>query len=62
MIPGQTTITDYFEIDNISAFVDRNVEMKGSINVACGREKEATVKPLLRKLLQNAEKNNEDIQ
>ena len=37
------------------------MEMKVSLNVACGREKEATVKPLLRKLLQNAEKNNEDI-
>ena len=34
--------------------------MKESINISCGREREATVKPLLRRLFQNAEKNNED--
>ena len=34
--------------------------MKENINVACGRAKEATVKPLLRRLLENAKKNNED--
>ena len=34
--------------------------MRQTFNISCGREEGANVKPLLRRLFQNAEKNNED--
>ena len=54
------TIPDFFDVDVISSFMEENIAMRQTFNLSCGREEGANVKPLLRRLFQNAEKNNED--
>ncbi|CAB4013594.1 Hypothetical predicted protein, partial [Paramuricea clavata] len=56
-LPGQRKITDYFE-NTISDFVDQNDQIKENINTLCGNKKSASVRPILRKIFENAERNS----
>ena len=56
-LPGQRKITDYFE-NTISDFVDQNDQIKEKINTLCGNKKSASVRPILRKIFENAERNS----
>ena len=56
-LPGQQKITDYFE-NSLSDFIDQNGQMKEKINTLCGNNKSASVRPILRKIFENAERNS----
>lgn len=56
---GQTKITDYFDATILSVIIDNNETMREIINGICGNEKTASVKPILTKLVENAERNNQ---
>ena len=56
-LPGQRKITDYFE-NTISDFVDQNDQIKENINTLCGNKKSASVRPILRTIFENAERNS----
>ena len=56
-LPGQQKITDYFE-NSLSDFTDQNGQMKEKINTLCGNNKSASVRPILRKIFEDAEGNS----
>ena len=56
-MPGQQKITDSFD-NSLSDFIDQNGQMKEKINTLCGNNKSASVRPILRKIFENAERNS----
>ena len=55
---GQCKITDFFDILKVSKFIDENDYIRKELSNACGNEMSSTVQPILRRLLENAERNN----
>ena len=55
--PGQSVITDFFNLKTVCKFIESNNEIKEKINEQCGRPKQASVSPLLERLYQNANSN-----
>ena len=55
--PGQTRITDFFDIDTFSNSVDDIVFIRQNVNKSLGLEEESTVAPILKLLYSNAVKN-----
>ena len=55
--PGQTAITDYFDIDNVSETIEMNSVLRTRINDIRGQPKESSVTPLLQRLFENAQHN-----
>ena len=56
---GQCKITAFFDIVNVSDFIDANDYIRKELNSACGNESNSSVQPILRRLLENAERNNQ---
>ena len=56
--PGQTKITDYFDIDNLSSSIDSVDFIRDKVNKTFGIDENVTVQPILKLLYSNAIKNN----
>ena len=56
--PGQTKITEYFDIVALTQKIDECTTFRETINEICGVDKEMTVQPILAKMMQNAEQNS----
>ncbi len=56
--PGQQRITQYFDCNVLSDFIDKNEVAKISITNVLGTEKNTSIKPILQKLMENAERNS----
>lgn len=56
---GQSKITDYFDIEKVSSFINDCCDVRQEINDLCGLERDSNVKPLLERIMKNAEKNAE---
>ena len=55
--PGQQKITEYFH-EKIANIINENEKIREDINLLNGKDKFADVKPVLKKLFENAEKNS----
>ena len=51
-------ITDYFDIDKLTHFINNNDEIKTNINLLSGNEKDASTATLLKRLYENSIKNS----
>lgn len=56
--PGQTKITEFFDIDNLSSDIDNVSFIRQKVNKAFEAEKDLSVKPILKLLFENAVKNS----
>jgi hypothetical protein len=59
---AKAKITDYFNPTTFSKvidLIDDNDIIQDNSNEICGNEKTASVKPILKKRLENAERNNQ---
>ncbi len=54
-LPGQTRLKNYFE--TLADLIDNNENTRIPINSIIGADKTSSVKPILRKMLENAEQN-----
>ena len=55
--PGQTLITDFFDIKSLTNAIDSNEIVRNCLNDSCGKERSLTVRPILQRLIENAEVN-----
>lgn len=55
--PGQSVITDYFDVQKICDFIESNNEIRTQINKNCGKSLESNISPLLQRLYNNAKTN-----
>ena len=55
--PGQTYITNYFDVEKLRNSIEENYEIRSNINEVCGKPKDSNVAPLLQRLFDNAKNN-----
>ena len=56
---GQAKITNYFDPVTFSDVIDNRKAIRENLNEICGNDRDGSVKPILLKLFENAQKNNE---